>query len=449
MSDAISDLPSPTHSASQGVGAQATDGRGSEMRRAPGSVAVGVSGFALALLGWWISIDLWGVSRGADSSNPLVAAQCAGEKNGDCLSVLRSERASIVVLQSASDPRSGFRIPVAALGAAYFSALAAWFLFIGRPARRQWLWHAVLMLVVGIGLFESWNYLSIMSGDLKRWCAGCVAAHAVNGAIGLLTLISFPWKRGGTSEVRHPSLRHGGAVIALGAVLFILHPTIAVLSSSAESAKRMRATYEEVVTDPEYVRWRYERQTPVEIEPRADDVFSGSTGAENTIVVFGDFQCPSCRYAHDQMERLVRERVGQVRLLFRHFPQDSSCNPDFETAGHPFACRAASAVEAARIAGGAEGYRRMKATMYSRQRDIELNRFGAWAEEIGLSREGFEEAISGARAVERVASDVALGKKLGIRAVPVVYLNGRRVEGWSSPGTWDVLLGGATSRSAP
>ena len=82
----------------------------------------------------------------------------------------------------------------------------------------------------------------------------------------------------------------------------------------------------------------------------------------------------------------------------------------------------------------------MQRVLFERQSDLERDRFADWAVELGLDRAAFAQALESPAVAERIADDVTLGNRLGVAAVPALYLNGRRLDRWSRPTTWDALL---------
>jgi len=66
-----------------------------------------------------------------------------------------------------------------------------------------------------------------------------------------------------------------------------------------------------------------------------------------TIVEFSDFLCVFCRRNAEMLSGLLARRSGQLRLVHRHFPLDTTCNDGVIRTMHPFACHAAAAVECA------------------------------------------------------------------------------------------------------
>lgn len=399
----------------------------------------------LALGGWWVSFDLFKLSVGGAASNPLLQSSCGGTTAGgrpsDCLSVLLSERARVgVAVDAQGNVRRG--PPWAGVGMAYFAFVGVWFVLGGLPTRGRARWHLLIATIVLLGALVSWHLLGVMAAELKRWCPGCVAAHALNAAILLLAIVGFPWRKPRAARLPRPA--HGLALAAFWAALAtgvgnLLGTTLSYVGGTCSQLKE---EYEKVVGDAEFAKWKYERQPPATIPLRDDEAFTGAPDAPRTIVAFVDFQCAACRRASELVRQAADEHPGRVRVTYRHFPQERSCNAHFEGVGHPAACDAAVAAEAARIVGGPAGYRAMHELLYRKQRELETRRFADWAADIKLDTAAYRAALTQPAIAERIREDVELGHALGVRATPAVFLDGRRVEFWSKPETWKALLAG-------
>ena len=91
----------------------------------------------------------------------------------------------------------------------------------------------------------------------------------------------------------------------------------------------------------------------------AIDHQQGPEEAPITLVEYGDYECPYCGRAFPILKQLREELRDQLRLVFRHFPQNSV---------HKHASVAAQAAEAA----GAQGkFWPMHATLYENQAALE------------------------------------------------------------------------------
>ncbi len=53
----------------------------------------------------------------------------------------------------------------------------------------------------------------------------------------------------------------------------------------------------------------------------------GESGAYIEIHKFADFMCPHCRTSTVLLEEAVKRWPGRIRIYYRHFPLDGTCNP--------------------------------------------------------------------------------------------------------------------------
>jgi protein-disulfide isomerase len=408
----------------------------------------------LAAAGWYVSLELLRVSGGA-AAGPFMEAVCGGGKGenalDDCSSVLTSPQAYVRISPEPSAPK----MPVSTLGMAYFAVVALWYLFVGPPTRDRRYWHLLIAVIVVYGAWQSVDYIRIMKYELHRWCAGCLVAHALNGGLLVLTLLAYPWRSPAKPTQSHPSGRLVGAVVTAGVLAFVTHLLIAYLMIARTIMTERNAQLAAIMNDPAYVLWDFNRQPVVSIPLADDEVFAGDPAAPNTLVVFGDFQCPACRQLHETLREVAGKHPGAFRVAFRYYPQDPECNPNpaYRSGDHASACRAARAAEAARVLGGREGYLAMRDKLWNGQAELptrpyvqqperERKLFEDWAAEIGLDRAAFTAAMDSPPVVSRIQTDIDLATRLGLQSMPVVYVNGRLLRGWSKPETWDVILGG-------
>ena len=73
--------------------------------------------------------------------------------------------------------------------------------------------------------------------------------------------------------------------------------------------------------------------------------FKGSGNPKMEIVEFADFRCPHCKEAYFSMDAFVTSH-SDVRLTFKYFPLDGTCNPEtgMKGQGDGISCEAAFAV---------------------------------------------------------------------------------------------------------
>lgn len=398
----------------------------------------------LALAAWWLSFELTLRSFGSQPIG-IMAALCSakpGDASGDgCRSVLASEWASVPLSSRPGTPR----LPIAAVGMAYFSALTLWLVFAGGGARVPRVWQGLVIAVTLIGLVFSLDFLRIMKFVIGQWCVGCLTVHALNFAIFLLLILLFPFR--GPDKSRHPS--HGLALAALtaGALAFLLHLVFFAARLSEVAVRPLQDAYSKIVHDPEFARWHFQRQ-PIVSEPldrtaggeTPDGRLIGPESAVNELVIFSDFQCPQCERLHAMIETLLAEQPPRLRVLYRHYPLNSACNPHAESAKHPESCRAARAWEAAYRVGGREAAARMGRALFANQNQLNEAGYEQLAAQIGLDGGAFGAALQSPELDATIAGDIALADRIGVTTTPAVFLNGRRFDHWLARETWDALL---------
>jgi protein-disulfide isomerase len=151
----------------------------------------------------------------------------------------------------------------------------------------------------------------------------------------------------------------------------------------------------------------------------------GRPDAEVTIVEFSDFACPACGQAFPDLRDLVRSR-NDVRLVFRHFPLDSSCNPTLSHSVHPDSCLAA---EAAECAGAQNRFWEYHDTLFGNQKNLDRQSLFRYARDLGLDIATFRTCLDDPATRARVTEDVEAGNRADLASTPTLFINGRRVQG--------------------
>jgi protein-disulfide isomerase/uncharacterized membrane protein len=158
---------------------------------------------------------------------------------------------------------------------------------------------------------------------------------------------------------------------------------------------------------------------------RADAPTKGRPDAPVTIVEFSDFQCPACGQAFGDLHELLARR-SDVRLVFRNFPLDSSCNEAMPRALHPDACNAATAAECARRQNRFWEYHDR---LFEHQHTLDRDSLFRYARELELDIPTFRACLDDPATRARIADDVRAGIAAGIESTPTLFINGRRIDG--------------------
>ncbi len=171
----------------------------------------------------------------------------------------------------------------------------------------------------------------------------------------------------------------------------------------------------------------------------------GPASAPVTIVEFSDFACPACGQAFGDLHELLKTRPD-VKLVFRHFPLDSTCNPRVEQQVHPGACQAAAAAE---CAGKLGRFWEFHDLVFGNQKALDRDTLFRYARELGLDIAAFRACLDDPGTLDRIAADVDAGTRLGIESTPTIFINGRRVEGSLQRPYWDAALAIEKDTAAP
>lgn len=156
-----------------------------------------------------------------------------------------------------------------------------------------------------------------------------------------------------------------------------------------------------------------------------EDNVRGNVDAAVTIIEYADFQCSACSYYAALTKELERQKEGEVRIVFRHFPLASI---------HKNAFSAALASEAA---GRQDKFWEMHDFLFQTQPEWEnadnaKEVFEGYAEIIGLDIAQYGKDYESSQLNGKVQKDLDLALELGLNATPTFFVNGRRIRNPSS-----------------
>ena len=156
---------------------------------------------------------------------------------------------------------------------------------------------------------------------------------------------------------------------------------------------------------------------PLSLSIRHDDHVRGNPAAALVVIMYADYQCPTCRQANAALADLQRRLGAQMGLVMRPFPQ---------TDRHSFAALAAEAAEAAAAQGA---FWPMHEALFSLQEAFEPDLLPALAERLGLDADLLTEDVLQHAFELKVAASTATGTHLGVVATPTLFINGERYDG--------------------
>ena len=285
----------------------------------------------------------------------------------------------------------------------------------------------------------------VMAVVLRHVCLLCLGLDVVVVAW-FVTVLPLAWSFAASTSVgwlRRRTVAHATAVaaavsaIATGALSAVYTPP--AIATAAEIETR----------EPEFTA--HYLALPIVSSGsvlRADAATKGWGDAPITIVEFSDFQCPACGQAYRDLHELLARRTD-VRLVFRNFPLDSTCNEAMERTLHPDACNAAIAAECARRQNRFWEYHDR---LFEHQHTLDRDSLFRYARELELDIPTFRTCLDDPATRERIADDVRAGVAAEIKSTPTLFINGRRVDGALERPYYDYALvleqerGGTASR---
>ncbi len=146
----------------------------------------------------------------------------------------------------------------------------------------------------------------------------------------------------------------------------------------------------------------------------------GPQDAKVTVVEYGDYECSYCGQAEFAIEEIQDRGIGEVRFVYRHFPNRLV---------HP---RARLAAEAAEAAGAQGKFWEMHRLLFDHQERLEEQDLYEYARALGLDMERFGRELKERAYADRVRQQFRGGFDSGVRGTPTWFINGIRYDG-----AWD------------
>jgi len=156
-----------------------------------------------------------------------------------------------------------------------------------------------------------------------------------------------------------------------------------------------------------------------------------------TVAEFTDFECGLCADLAPAIDRLVRPG-GDVRHVHLDFPLHQ----------HPHAQRAAVFAREVYAAHGAEVFFRLSAALRRATAPLDDAGLTAVASALGLDGAALLARARQGEHAPDVAANVEEAQRLGVRGLPTVYVNARRLDGVRSPADLATVVAHERARAA-
>ncbi len=341
-----------------------------------------------------------------------------------------SERVNCDYVLSSRWARVG-PLPAAAVGMVYFLSLGSWFTFVGLPNDAGRRWHRVPMLICLGGILASSFYTLNMTMYMPVWCTWCLGVHGVNALLCVFCMLAArPGGAGTSGQPAYPSPVRAWGVIGGTAGASLLMASLIFGYQMQVAARRFQLDLLKSTNTPEFIAWRYSLNPRQEIALRPDEFAVGRADATHLIVAYTDFECSACAGFHRYAARLTTLYPDAVRIVFRHFPLDRTCNPHSKETMHVFACEAARAAEAARSVGTWETVYRYHEAIFGNAMRLAGRPYEDLARDTYLDTATWRAAFESDLPTKRISADVESAHALGVEGTPAIFLDGRRLETW-------------------
>jgi len=156
---------------------------------------------------------------------------------------------------------------------------------------------------------------------------------------------------------------------------------------------------------------------PEQVAPsinRADAACLGDENAPVQVVLFSDFECPFCKGAAIDLERAHKDYPDKIRICYRYFPLRY----------HSQALNAAKAAEAAHLQGK---FWPIHDEFFKFNDQLNDEKIQETVRAAGVNEEQLERDRKDPRVVHHVQEDFNEGNNVGVRAVPTIFVNGKRL----------------------
>lgn len=167
----------------------------------------------------------------------------------------------------------------------------------------------------------------------------------------------------------------------------------------------------------------------------------GEPNAPVEVVMFGDFQCPSCKRFETEVLPQLRARYvdqGKVRLVWRNFEH--------------YGEESVAAAKGAHCAGEQGKFWEYHDLLYRNQRGIGSGAFNrsslvGFANELGLKSGSFTSCLDGFKYDGVLAGDYQLARDEGVNGTPGFFINGQYVAGAQPFDTFAAIIDGELAKA--
>jgi Na+/H+ antiporter NhaA len=311
-----------------------------------------------------------------------------------------------------------------------------------------------LFALANVGIAIDWDFLA--RAYASPITLGILCGYVLGKPVGVIG-VSWLVTRLSGGRLRPPvgwaATVGGGAIAGIGFTVSLLIATLAFEGAELEEAKLGVLSAALCASALAWLVFRATAMLPkrarirallggsealtdlaVPVDPGRDHV-RGPVEAAVTVVEYGDFECPYCGKAEPVVRELLSD-FGDLRYVWRHLPLSDV---------HPRAQLAAEASEAAAAQGR---FWEMHDLLLDHQGDLRPRDLVAYAEQLGLDLDRFEDEIRRHAHASRVEEDVDSADISGVTGTPTFFVSEKRHEGAYDIDSLSAAVKAAGARSA-
>jgi protein-disulfide isomerase len=151
----------------------------------------------------------------------------------------------------------------------------------------------------------------------------------------------------------------------------------------------------------------------------------GPEDATVTVVEFGDLQCPACKKAQENLNKLMGEEP-KAKLIFQNFPLEQI---------HKWAIVGAKYLDCLGRQNN-DAVWKFIAITYDHQGEVNeqnaVEMLKGYVKQAGGDPDAVSACAAKPETEKRVRESIALGEKLNVTSTPTFFINGRKVSGFLS-----------------
>ncbi|MEC7984093.1 MAG: thioredoxin domain-containing protein [Myxococcota bacterium] len=259
----------------------------------------------------------------------------------------------------------------------------------------------------GLSILLSIYLAYISSVKLNKWCLYCIGMYGFNATI---FLSGFLWSRSSQTD---KTLFEDSSIKVFTGILVAMTIVSLIASPKGKTTKSTKAPGEATGS------WEIEKLSTSMTLDGSEPVY-GSPSAPYTVVEFADFQCPHCALTTPEVKKVISRHKGVAKLVYKHYPLSSICNPNISGLFHENACIAAYAADCAQEQGKFWDMTKLifKNQDYLSERDLEFI-----AQQIKLDLDSYQTCLQKSEIKEGIESDIKAADGIGVEGTPALFLH--------------------------